>query len=351
MSQVRTYSSRPVTDICSPGEAAPLGHRLTILVPPQVSLFELGCATELFALPRPELRHWYQTSLMSWQQEANPDSDGNANPLPATGGLGLIAQTGNCFDGVDTLVVPCWPIELAPPPSLLTAIRHFFEGGGRLISFCSGAFLLAEAGVLDGKEACTHWRYGEAFRRRFAAIEVKDEVLYCFDGRVGSSAGSAAALDLGLALIRHDFGSEVANQVARRLVLSPHRSGGQAQFVQTPMPSRPDAFAASLDWALSRLDQPISVEQLAAKSHMSRRSFDRRFRKATGTSPKLWLLEHRMGRARRLLEETNLGLEAVAAQTGLGQALNLRLHFHKQLGITPSQYRQQFGRGGKVDHS
>lgn len=320
------------------------GHQLMILVPPQVSLFELGCAAELFALPRPELHHWYQARFMCWQDEDGLAGDDGSSPVPATGGLGLSVQSGNRFDGVDTLVVPSWPVDVAPPPSLLMAIRRFFEGGGRLISFCSGAFLLAEAGVLDGKVASTHWRYGAAFRERFANVTVQDEVLYTFDGRIGCSAGSAAALDLGLALIRHDFGREVANQVARRLVLSPHRSGGQAQFVQTPMPSRPDAFAATLDWALSRLDNAISVEELAAKSHMSRRSFDRRFRLATGTSPKLWLLQHRLDRAKRLLEETNLGLDAVAAQAGLGQALNLRLHFQKQLGITPSQYRRQFSR-------
>ncbi|WP_372871944.1 helix-turn-helix domain-containing protein [Shewanella sp.] len=318
-------------------------HKVLILVPPQVSLFELGCATELFALPRPEFSHWYQTRLMRWHESASHEAKALTEPLPASGGLGLVAPIGDSFDGVDTLVVPSWPIEVTPPASLLYAIRRFFEGGGRLISFCSGAFLLAGAGVLDGKAACTHWRYGAAFRERFANVTVQDEVLYSFDGRIGCSAGSAAAIDLGLALIRHDFGSEMANQVARRLVLSPHRSGGQAQFVQTPVPRRPDAFSATLDWALSRLDEVISVEQLAAKSHMSRRSFDRRFRLATGTSPKLWLLQHRLDSAKRLLEETNLGLDAVAAQAGLGQALNLRLHFQKQLGITPSQYRQQFG--------
>lgn len=308
-------------------------HQVAILAYDQLATFELGCAIELFALPRPEYRDWYQTDVVCL----------DSPPLRATGGIEIQARQIDSLAGYQTLVVPGWGAENKPiSPQLAAAILQLHQRGGRIISLCSGAFLLAELGLFNSGQATTHWRYAKQFKQRFPDIEFVDDVLYLLDGQIGCSAGSAAGIDLGLEIIRQDYGYQIANQVARRLVLPTHRNGGQAQFVETPMVERHQHFAQTLDWALQQLDQTIDVDQLATHAHMSRRSFDRHFRAALGISPQQWLNQQRLARAQRYLEQQKNNMDWVANQCGFGSAINMRHHFRKTLGISPSQYRQQF---------
>lgn len=306
--------------------------RVAVLSYSDVALFELASAVELFGLPRPEFKRWYQCDVISFETQ----------PLPTTAGLQLVAKPVDSLEPYDMLVIPSWPTKSSAPVQLAEQVQQFAAQGKRIISFCSGAFLLAELGLLNGREATTHWRYAEAFKQRFPDVTYRDNVLYLYDGRVGCSAGSAAGIDLGLEIIRQDHGYEVANQVARRLVVSPHRQGGQAQFVETPVLAVPNQFAEAIDWALSHLDQPIDIDALAARARMSRRTFDRKFRGSFDMSPKHWLVQQRLEKAKRLLEEGQHNVERIATQSGFDNATTLRHHFRKLLGISPRQYRQQF---------
>jgi len=308
--------------------------KVAILVYDGVATFEFGCATELFALDRPEISPWYEGQAIALTE----------GPLRATGGITIEASRRTSLDDFDCVVVPSWPTQdTAAPQVIIDAIVALARRGGRVLSFCSGAFLLAEAGLLDGREATTHWRYAERFKDRFPNTRYVDNVLYVYDGQIGCSAGSAAAIDLGIDVIRQDFGRTIANTVARRLVLSPHRSGGQAQFIETPIHQRPDVFASTLDWAVQHLAQHITVETLADQANMSRRSFDRHFRKTLNMSPKHWLSQQRIQRAQQLLESSQASIEEIAEKSGFNNALSLRNNFHKHLGISPRQFRQQFG--------
>lgn len=306
--------------------------RVAVLSYSDVALFELASAVELFGLPRPEFKRWYQCDVISFETQ----------PLPTTAGLQLVAKPVESLEPYDMLVIPSWPTKSSAPAQLAEQVQQFAAQGKRIISFCSGAFLLAELGLLSGREATTHWRYAEAFKQRFPDVTYRDNVLYLYDGRVGCSAGSAAGIDLGLEIIRQDHGYEVANQVARRLVVSPHRQGGQAQFVETPVLAVPNQFAEAIDWALSHLDQPIDIDTLATRARMSRRTFDRKFRGSFDMSPKHWLVQQRLEKAKRLLEEGQYNVERIATQSGFDNATTLRHHFRKLLGISPRQYRQQF---------
>ena len=306
--------------------------RVAVLSYPDVALFELASAVELFGLPRPEFAEWYECDVVSFEDQ----------PLPTTTGLQLIAKHITTLDAYDMLVVPSWPTDVTPSERMATELKRFAQGGNRLISFCSGAFLLAELGLFDGREATTHWRYANKFKDRFPAVTYRDNVLYLYDGKIGCSAGSAAGIDLGLEVIRQDHGYDIANQVARRLVLSPHRQGGQAQFVETPVLAVPNQFSETIDWALSHLNEAIDIDSLAARARMSRRTFDRKFRSSFDMSPKHWLVVQRLEKAKRQLEEGHQNMERIAAQSGFDNASTLRHHFRKILGISPRQYRQQF---------
>jgi transcriptional regulator GlxA family with amidase domain len=215
--------------------------------------------------------------------------------------------------------------------------------GTRVASICTGAFVLASAGLLDGRVATTHWRYAARFARLFPQVELDPDVLYTDGGDVLTSAGCASGIDLCLHMIRRDFGMAVANDVARRTVVPPHREGGQAQYVRRPVPepSSPST-AAARGWALKRLGEPLTLRQMAAQEAMSVRNFTRRFREEVGTTPMNWLTQQRLERARELLEESDLPVEQVAEQVGLGTAANLRQHFHTALGTSPSAYRATF---------
>jgi AraC family transcriptional activator FtrA len=307
--------------------------KVAILVGDEPPLFELGCAVELFGLPRPEFRDWYRAEVVSFEEQA----------LKAHAGMQLSVKTIRSLRSYQMVVVPGWPVSGAElDPSLRRALLALHRRGGRLVSFCSGSFLLGRLGLLRGREATTHWRYAQAFRLEFPEARYVDDVLYRYDGQIGCSAGSAAALDLGLAVIREDFGYKVANQVARRLVVAAHRSGGQSQFVETPMIEKPNRFAATLDWAIERLSDPLNVDALANRANMSRRSFDRKFRESLGLSPKAWLTMQRLEKAKQLLETTDHSIEKIAELAGFDNAVTLRHHFRKNVDLSPSQFRARF---------
>ncbi|GAB2581719.1 helix-turn-helix domain-containing protein [Streptomyces capparidis] len=244
----------------------------------------------------------------------------------------------------DTVIVPGWAdVDRDPPADLVGAVRAAHEAGARVASLCTGAFVLAAAGLLDGKRATTHWAHTDALAARYPEVEVDPDVLYVDNGSVFTSAGKAAALDLCLHLVRLDHGSSTANVVARRLVVPPHRAGGQAQFVATPMPARDDhPLAALLPWAIERLDHPLTVEDLARRARMSSRNLGRHFRAATGTTPLQWLLTQRIRRAQELLETTDDSVDAIATATGMGTATTLRRHFNRTVGVPPDTYRRTF---------
>ncbi|MDE0241230.1 MAG: transcriptional regulator FtrA [bacterium] len=304
--------------------------------------FEFGCAYEIFGLPRPELdRPWYRFEACAVEP----------GPLRAAGGFTIQAPCNlHLIDEADTVIVPGWKNPDAPAsPLLLAALRRVVERGGRLASICSGAFLLAAAGVLDGRRVTTHWRYADALARRFPRTDVDPNVLYVDEGPVLTSAGSAAGLDLCLHMVRCDHGTAIANNVARRLVLAPHREGGQAQFVERPVAADAKAarFNRLLEWLPARLDEDLRVADLARQAGMSVRSFQRRFREATGSPPGEWLIQQRVDRARHLAETTALTIEEIAARSGLGAAETLRHHFRRLLGTTPTAYRRTFARIGR----
>jgi transcriptional regulator GlxA family with amidase domain len=246
----------------------------------------------------------------------------------------------------DTVIVPaCANLIDDVPPELVTAVRLAYDRGARIVSLCTGAFVLAEAGLLDGRRATVHWMYADLLAQRYPNVEVDPAVLYIDEGQVLTSAGSTAGLDLCLHLVRLDHGSEVANLLARRLVISPHRTGGQAQYVDTPFPHDEDGnLAPLLQWATAHLDRPLTIAQLAERQHLTPRTLIRRFRDATGTSPLKWLLAQRLLKARALLESTDEPIARVAELCGLGGEANLRHHFAQNVGVPPSEYRRTFTR-------
>ncbi|WP_084337744.1 helix-turn-helix domain-containing protein [Actinomadura oligospora] len=299
--------------------------------------FELGVATELFGLRRPELDvPWYDFTLSA------------AGPVAMHAGLFTMSDVPG-LDAVgraDTVIVPNRPDpETAPSAPVLAAIKAAAARGARLVSFCTGAFSLAAAGVLDGRRATTHWRWADAFRARFPSVRLEPDVLFVDDGDVLTAAGSAAALDLGLHLIRRDHGAEVANTVARRLVFAVHRDGGQRQFIERPVPDIPDAsLAPVLAWAQRHLDRPLTVHDLAARASTSPATLHRRFQAELGTTPLAWLTAERVTLACRLIEQGELRLDAIARATGLGTPANLRVHLRRRTGLTPTAYRSHFTR-------
>ncbi len=312
-------------------QAKQKSRRVAIVAAEPVSLFELGCATELFALPRLEFDGWYQAEVLSLEPQ-----------LSALAGLRLEAPQWESLDGFDDVLIPYWPVEQQADQRLIDQLLAVYARGGRLWSFCSGVFLLAQTGLLAGRPVTTHWRYQERLQEAFPSLNYQDNCLYIYEDQLACSAGSAAALDLGLEIIRQDFGHEVANNVARRLVSSPARQGGQAQYVSRPVSRYPDQLAASLDWAQEHIADPISVSDLALRCNMSRRSYDRKFRAAMGQSPKAWLLGQRLQQAKHLLEGSALGVENLAQQSGFANGGSFRHHFRGQFGLSPSEYRRQF---------
>jgi transcriptional regulator GlxA family with amidase domain len=245
----------------------------------------------------------------------------------------------------DTLIMPAWrDVHETPPDHLLDALRAAYERGTRIASLCSGAFVLAHAGLLDGKRATTHWMYAGLLAQMFPRIDVDPSVLYIDEGQVLTAAGRAAGIDLCLHMVRQDHGAQAANLFARRMVVPPHRSGGQAQYVEAPLPPKvhEDPLGETMSWAVGHLDEPLTVQAMASHAHLSPRTFARQFLAMTGTSPLRWLLVQRVAAAQRLLETADLTVDHVAQACGLGSAANLRLHFGRVVGTSPTAYRRAF---------
>ncbi|MEV8289242.1 helix-turn-helix domain-containing protein [Streptomyces niveus] len=295
--------------------------------------FELSVAYEIFgSAPDAVTAPWYRLSV--------------CGPSPVRVGRFLL-EPDHGLDRLryaDTVIVPGWAdVDVDPPADLVDAVRSAHEAGARVASLCTGAFVLAAAGLLDGRRATTHWAHTDLLTDRHPRVSVDPDVLYVDNGSVLTSAGKAAALDLCLHLVRLDHGSSIANTVARRLVVPPHRDGGQAQFVTTPLPARTDhPLAALFPWVLERLDHPLSVEDLARQARMSSRNLGRHFRSVAGTTPLRWLLTQRIRRAQELLETTDDTVDAIASATGMGTAATLRRHFNRAVGVPPDSYRRTF---------
>jgi transcriptional regulator GlxA family with amidase domain len=302
---------------------------------PGVILLDLAAPTHLFG----HCGHpWYSYAV------AGPEP----GPLTSSTGLDIVAGGGLSLLGTaDTVVVPGTEILDRPPGSVLAALRAAAARGARIMSVCTGAFVLAYAGLLDGRRAATHWGWAAALARQFPAVTVDPAVLYVDEGQILTSAGVAAGLDLCLHVIRRDYGADLAARLARRTVVAPHRDGGQAQFIRHPVSTASGAsgspgLAATRAWALENLGADLSVAVLARQAGVSTRTFARRFREETGTTPAQWLLDQRVLAARQLLERTGLPVEQVAVRSGFSTAAALRDHFARRVATTPTAYRRAF---------
>ncbi|MDN0084529.1 transcriptional regulator FtrA [Crenobacter sp. SG2305] len=309
---------------------------VAVIVYDGLSLFEYGCAVEVFGLPRPEMGdNWYRFATCAAESGMLRGSGGIQ--VQPDDGLELLAKA-------KTIIVPGWRgIEAPVPTELCHALRKANERGARVMSICTGAFVLAAAGLLDGKRATTHWRHAAVLAARYPKVRVEADVLYIDAGDVLTSAGSAAGIDLCLHLIRRDLGPHAANQVARRLVMPPHREGGQAQYIEEPVSKRSNSsLAPLLDAVRATLGEEWSIERMAAQTATSTRTFQRHFVNAMGMPPGEWLLMERMARARVLLEETDLSMDEISVQVGFVTASTLRNHFRTRLGTSPGTYRRRF---------
>ncbi|MFJ8826362.1 GlxA family transcriptional regulator [Streptomyces sp. NPDC102467] len=307
-------------------------HRVAVLALDGVTPLDLAIPTQIFTA-RPETS--YETTVCALDAK-----------VATTGGFSLVADGDlEQVRAADTVIVPGFEPLLRPPEAVLRTLAEAHDRGRRVVSICTGAFALAAAGVLDGLHATTHWKHVDAFERDFPAVTVDRDVLYVDAGSVLTSAGVCCGIDLCLHLVRHDLGAVVANEIARGLVAAPHRDGGQAQYVPAPVPVAGQAsLSATRGWALQRLDEPLTLRELARHAGLSQRTLMRRFTEETGTTPLRWLLNARLGKARELLEATDHSVDRVARDCGLGTAANLRLHFRRALDTTPTAYRRTFGR-------
>ncbi|HVF19918.1 MAG TPA: helix-turn-helix domain-containing protein [Mycobacteriales bacterium] len=315
-------------------------HDVAVAVCHGVSPFELGVVCEVFGLDRSmDGLPKYDFAVCAAERGRIRTNAGFA--LDTAHGLERLATA-------DLIAVPAWrSLDETPPAALLDALHAAVDRGARVMSVCSGAFVLAAAGLLDGRRATTHWRYAAALARRYPAADIDPDVLYVDADPIYTSAGTAAGIDLCLHLVREAHGADVANAVARRMVVPPHRAGGQSQYVETPVPERPhgDDLAEVLDWAVAHLDEQLTVDTLAAQALTSPRTFARRFVAATGTTPHRWLLDQRMLLAQGLLEQGDLSVEEVARRCGFGAAATLRHHFGRWRGTSPQAYQRTFRTG------
>jgi AraC family transcriptional regulator, transcriptional activator FtrA len=312
------------------------GQTVAIVVYDGVTAFELGIACEVFG------SHWSEILGVPWYRSRVCALEPGAVTVDA--GLQLQATYGaEQIVRADTVIV--LPSAAADVPAgICGAIRRAHARGSRVVSLCTGAFALAAAGLLDGRRATTHWTECADLARRYPKVTVDPGVLFVDDGDICTSAGSAAGIDLCLHLVRQDYGTEIATQLARQLVVAPQREGGQAQYISAPMPELDSfsLFADTVSWLQEHLNEPVTVEELAARSAMSPRTFARRFLASTGTTPYQWLLRQRIQFAQRLLETTDLPVDAVAEATGFSTAANLRKHFGRTVHTSPQAYRRTF---------
>lgn len=313
-------------------------HRIVALAYPGMSPFELGIVIEVFGLARPELdvRSWYCVEVCAVDPGALPAVGGIA--IGVSHGLELIAEA-------DTLIVPGWPAHSEVPVELCDAVAGARRRGTRIVSICSGAFVLAAAGVLDNREAATHWRYADLLAQRYPRVRVNRDVLYADDGDLLTSAGSAAGIDLCLHLIRHDHGAGIANHVARRLVVPAHRDGGQTQFIERPVAVAGTGHVNQIiGWMEAHLATPMTVASLARAAHMSERNFSRQFRATTGSSPIDWLIARRVDASLEMLESEHITVDQIATSIGFSNAITFRHHFRARTHTTPTAYRRAFTR-------
>jgi AraC family transcriptional activator FtrA len=312
-------------------------HRVVIPLTSGVPVFEAAVACEVFGRRRQDfpVPWWYDVVVCAGQSEPVRTAEGLC--LDTGRGLGELERA-------ETVIVPaCADLQGDPPRELLDALRAAHARGARIASICTGAFTLAAAGLLDGRRATTHWMHGPELARRWPSVQLDANVLYTQDEQIFTSAGECAGLDLCLHLVRLDHGSRIANALARRMVLPPHRDGGQAQYMdETALSGESAALGPVLDWARAHLDEPLTIEDLATEAAMSRRTFQRHFRALTATTPLQWLLHARIARARELLETTDDTIDRVAQRCGFGTAHSLRTHFTRINGVSPHHYRRTF---------
>ncbi|MEZ0092818.1 helix-turn-helix domain-containing protein [Streptacidiphilus sp. EB129] len=320
----------------------PDAHTVAVLAFDGMAPFELGVVVEVFGLHRPEVGDipWYELRVCA----EDPGRD-----LRVVGGFSLRAEHGlDVLSAADTVIVPgVADVHGAVSPALVSALRTAHARGARLVSICSGAFALAATGLLDGQRATTHWRYADLLTERHPAVRVDPEVLYVDNGGVLTSAGSAAGIDLCLYLVRADHGATVANTVARRFVVPPHREGGQAQFIEAavrPVDGEDDGVARSMAWALDRLAGPLTVPALARAARMSERSYLRHFTRRNGTSPMRWVIAQRIAASLPLLEAGDGTVEQVSTAVGFDSPATYRHHFTRAMRTTPTAYRRAFAR-------
>lgn len=317
-------------------ETAPR-RTVAALIGEGVLTFDFACACEVFGYDRSDIvEPWYRFLVVS--QDPSPIRTSTGFLMATDLGLEALAEA-------DTIIVPGWADDLRPPrPETIQALRDAYDRGARLLSICIGSFVLAATGLLDGRRATTHWRFADRLQRAYPRVVVDSSVLYVDDGQILTSAGTAAGIDLGLHVVRLDYGAEVANEVARRIVMPPHRDGGQAQYIQAPMPETADddPIGETLRWIVEHLNEPMTIEDLAARAVMSPRSLMRHFKATTGTTPLDWILGQRIRLAQRLLEGTDLTLELIADRAGFGSTVTMRHHFGQRLRTSPQAYRRTF---------
>jgi len=302
----------------------------------KVATFELGIVTEIFGLSRPEMGpDWYRLITVAEQ----------ARPLRATGGLQVSPEAGlEVLSRAGTIVIPGWRTDgAAPSPAVKKALSQAYGRGARLVSICSGAFLLAACGFLAGREATTHWLYAEQLQSLYPDVDVNPDVLYVDGEQILTSAGSAAGVDLMLHIVRKDFGARAANEIARRMVMAPHRAGGQAQFIDRPVPARAnDRLGSLLEAVRRRPAERWTIARMARHVAMSQRTFIRRFHDSTGMSPGDWVIATRLEAARFLLESSAADVDQISHSSGFGSPAALRHHFRRRVGLTPTAYRASF---------
>lgn len=311
---------------------------VVVVVDEGVATFELAIPCEVFGLDRTA------QGLPAFDFTVCSVRPG---PVRTSTGLQVLAPYGlDPLETADLILVPPCGTAYEPPPQVVEALHRAVDRGAMAASMCTGAFTLGRSGLLDGRRATTHWMYEELFARTFPEVEAVRDVLYVEDGPVATSAGTAAGIDLCLHLVRRAHGAAAANGIARRMVVPPHRDGGQAQFVESPVRPRPaETLAPVLDWAAARLHEDLPVGRLAAQAAMSERTFARRFREETGTTPHQWVLLQRVALAESLLEGGGMGVDEVAHRCGFGSAAMLRHHFARLRRTTPTAYRRTFGPG------
>lgn len=310
-------------------------HRVVALVRSPQSTFELSCAAEVFGIERRGIPARYAFDVCTE----------HPGPVATSAGYDMLVTAGlDALDRADTVLVPGWlPTDEPPSAAVIRSLRNAHARGARLVSICTGVFALAHAGVLDGRRATTHWARADELATRFPAVQLDRDVLYVDHGDVATSAGAGAGIDLCLHLVRTDQGAEYAAQVARSMVMPPHREGGQLQYAAPPHPMQIDgSLAPLLEWVIGRLGEPLTVEDLAARAGVSSRTLARRFIDQLGVGPGQWLLTRRITAARELLETSDLPVDAVARRVGLSSATNLRRRFLRTLGTTPGAYRRAF---------